>query len=100
MAWFAVFATDRPGMGEVRAAVRDAHRKRLREHDHPVTVRLGGPTLDDQGQMNGSLLVIEAENKADVEAFLSGDPYVEAGLYDRTEIRAWNWGLGKPEELL
>jgi hypothetical protein len=86
-------------MGTVRAAVRDAHRKRLREHDHPVTVRLGGPTLDEKGRMNGSLLVIEAASRADVEAFLSGDPYVEAGLYDRTEIRPWNWGLGKPEEV-
>jgi len=99
MAYFAVFATDKPGMGDVRAAVRKAHRKRLREHDHPVTVRLGGPTLDEEGAMNGSLLVIEARSKSDVEAFLVGDPYVEVGLYESTEIRPWNWGLGKPEQL-
>lgn len=99
MAYFAFIATDRPGLGKVRAAVPDALRKRLREHDHPVTVRLGGPTLDDRGRMNGSLLVIEAASRSDVEPFLSGDPYVEAGLYDRTEIRSRNWGLGKPEEM-
>lgn len=97
MAYFAVFATDKPGMGAVRAELRPGHRTRLRDHDHPVTVVIGGPTLDDTtGAMNGTLLVIEAADIAQVRAFMAGDPYVEAGLFESLVIRPFNWGLNPP----
>lgn len=98
MAYFVVFATDRDGHGEVRAANRPAHRERLRRHDHPVRVLIGGPTLDAAGAMNGTMLVVEAGALGDVETFLAGDPYVRAGLYERLEIRPYAWGLGLPEQ--
>ncbi|MDT4886907.1 YCII-related domain protein [compost metagenome] len=47
--------------------------------------------------MNGSLLVVEAASLAEVQAFLDDDPYVRAGIFERVEIRPWNWGLGNPE---
>ncbi|MNE89336.1 YciI-like protein [compost metagenome] len=63
-----------------------------------MVVRLGGPTLcSEDGQMNGSLLVVEAATLADVQAFIDDDPYVRAGIFERVEIRPWNWGLGNPE---
>jgi len=97
--YFAIFATDKPGMRAVRERVRPAHRAYLRTADrHSVVVRLGGPTLDVSGDaMNGTLLVIEAEHIEDVERFLHGDPYMHAGLFERIEIRPWNWSLGNPE---
>lgn len=95
--YFAVYGLDRPGSGELRARLRDAHRQRLRQHDHPVKVLIGGPLLADDGEaMIGSLLVIEAGSKADVEAFLAGDQYQQAGLYERVEVRPFKWGLGAP----
>ena len=46
--YFAVWASDKPGMLAERQRVRDAHRARLRDPGaHAVRVRLGGPTLDD-----------------------------------------------------
>ena len=98
MPYFAVHALDRPGMQERRTELRPGHRERLRRHDHPVTVRIGGPLTDEGGQMIGSLLVIEAHDKAAVEAYLTGDPYMQADLYERVEIRGFAWGLGQPEE--
>lgn len=98
MPYFAVHALDRPGSADIRAAERAAHRERLRVHDHPVTVRIGGPLLDDEGAMIGSLLVIEATDKAAVEKYLAGDPYVVAGLFDAMEVRPFAWGLGLPED--
>ena len=97
-AYFAVYALDAPGMGEVRAANRAAHRERLRVHDHPVTVRIGGPLTDGDGTMVGTLLVIEAPDRGAVERFVEGDPYVEAGLFGSIDIRPFAWGLGLPEE--
>ena len=93
---FAVWATDRPGMAAERARVREAHRARLREGGRGgLKVVLGGPTTDEAGAMNGSLLVVEAHDIAAVREFIAGDPYMLGGVYDTVEIRPWQWGLGR-----
>ena len=96
--YFAVWATDAPGMLGVRHQVRDAHRARLRDPgSHPVQVVAGGPTLDDvDGGMNGSLLVVRAESIEAVRRYLAADPYVLAGVWSGFEVRRWQWGLGEP----
>ncbi|WP_397448916.1 YciI family protein [Pseudomonas sp. NA-150] len=96
--FFAVFATDNPGTQALRQRLRPLHRAHLRAPDaHHVVVRLGGPTLDEEGSaMNGTLLVIEAASLPEVEAFMQDDPYVQAGLFSHIEIRPWNWSLGNP----
>lgn len=93
---FAIWATDRPGMAAERARVREAHRARLREGGPSrLKVVLGGPTTDEYGAMNGSLLVVEAHDITAVRDFIAGDPYVLSGVYDTVEIRPWRWGLGR-----
>ncbi|MDT4885061.1 YCII-related domain protein [compost metagenome] len=95
-----MFATDKPEMADVRKRVRPAHRAYLREAtSHGVFVKLGGPTLDagEEG-MNGTLLVVEADCIDDVLAFVSSDPYACANLFDRVEVRPWEWTLGNPEQ--
>jgi uncharacterized protein len=97
MAYFVVYALDKPGRDSARAEFRPQHRARLREHDHPVAVKIGGPLLNDAGRMVGSMLVIEAETKADVEAFVAGDPYVAADVYASVAVHPFTWGLGNPD---
>jgi len=50
--------------------------------------------------MNGTLLVVEAEGINDVMAFIGNDPYMQAGLFDRVEVRPWDWSFGNPEHRL
>ena len=99
MTYFAVLATDRSGKAALRAETREAHRRHLRAPEgHAVSVRFGGPTLtDDGGRMNGTLLIIEAEDINAVRAFVSDDPYVRADLFERIDIRPWQWSLGNPD---
>ena len=96
--YFAVWATDREGTREARLAVREAHRVRLRAPGaHAVTVVAGGPTLSEaDGAMNGTLLVVDADDIEAVRRFVAEDPYELAGVYARVEIRPWQWGLGVP----
>src|SRR3546814_9845759 len=83
--FFIVIATDHPGMSEVRARVRPLHRIWLREHPgHAIYVVHGGPLLDTQGAMDGTLLVVQAAHIDDVHAFVAHDPYVQAG--DRKSV--------------
>jgi uncharacterized protein YciI len=96
MANFVVYALDKPHREAVRLEHRPAHRARLREHDHPVAVKIGGPLLDASGTMIGSLLVLEAETAAAVEKYVAQDPYVLADVYGSVVIHPFNWGLGNP----
>ena len=99
MPYFSVHALDAPGKAEARAAARADHRARLRVHDHEgLTVHIGGPLLNDQGAMCGSLLVIEAADAQAVQDFVASDPYTVAGVYQSVDIHAFNWGLGHPED--
>ena len=101
---YAVWASDAPGTGAERARVREAHRARLRSPaPHPVQVLQAGATLDadadaDAGAMNGTLLVVQADDIAAVRAFVDGDPYVAAGVYASVDIRPWRCGLGPLSE--
>ena len=97
--FYAVWATDRIGVLPDRERVREAHRARLREPgEHKVKVLLGGPTLDaSAASMNGSLLVVEADDIEAVRRFVAEDPYQLAKVYATVEVRPWNWGLGRPE---
>ena len=96
--YFCVHAFDHPGRLADRTRLRETHRARLRQHDHPVKVLIGGPLADDDGTMIGSMLVIEARDRAAAVAYLAGDPYMRNGLYQRVEVTRFNWGLGVPEK--
>jgi uncharacterized protein len=98
--YFAVFATDKPEMREVRERVRSRHRTYLRSAmQHGVLVRLGGPTLAPLcNAMNGTLLVVEADDIDAVMRFVGNDPYMKEGLFSRVEVRPWDWSLGNPEQ--
>ena len=98
MMFFLVLATDAPGMASVRQDVRPVHRTYLRNPgNHQIKVHLGGPTLTTQGEdMNGTLLVVEADDIAAVSDFVADDPYSQAGVFKSVEIRPWAWTLGVP----
>ena len=97
--YYAVWATDRIGALPDRERVREAHRARLRNPgEHQVKVVLGGPTLGESAaSMNGSLLVVQADNIEAVRRFFAEDPYQLANVYAKVEVRPWHWGLGRAE---
>jgi len=97
--YFCVHAFDRPGRLQDRDSLREAHRARLRQHDHPVLVRIGGPLLNEDEQMIGTMLVVEAASRQHVEAYIAGDPYMTADLFESVSVTAFKWGLGQPEDV-
>lgn len=94
---FVVFATDKPGSIELRKRTRPEHRSHLRnDAAHAVRVLLAGPTLDpSSAQMNGTLLVVEADSIDAVILFVDADPYSKVGLFEQVHIRPWSCGLGQ-----
>ncbi|GMG82710.1 YciI family protein [Paralimibaculum aggregatum] len=89
---YAIICIDKPGAIETRKANRDAHLAHIRSTGGRISQ--AGPFLDADGQMCGSLLVMEAADRAEVEAWCAADPYATAGLFESVEIRAWNRVIG------
>ncbi|RZF25800.1 YciI family protein [Paraburkholderia sp. UYCP14C] len=97
--FFAIVAIDRPGVTEVRASTRPAHREYLKAPPQGVTYRLGGPLLAPDGATPiGSLLVIDAPDLATAERFSANDPYSKADIFAEVSVTHWDWGTGNPDK--
>jgi hypothetical protein len=89
---FVITAFDRPGALERRLQVRPAHLAYLA--GQTGRIKVGGPLLGDDDQPIGSLLIIEADDRAAAEAFAAADPYRTEGVFERVEVRPWRAALG------
>jgi hypothetical protein len=83
---FVVTAMDKKDSLALRLSVRDKHFAFARDTGR---IRLGGPFLDDKGEMCGSLMIVEAADLDDAKTWHASDPYVKAGLFASSEIRPW-----------
>ncbi|NWG46952.1 MAG: YciI family protein [Alphaproteobacteria bacterium] len=87
---FALICIDKPDAMETRLATRAAHLDYVRKSN----VALGGPFLNEAGEMIGSLIVIEAEDLAKARAWAENDPYARAGLFERVDVRPFRAAIG------
>jgi len=93
---FALLCQDKPGHLQVRLDARPDHVAFLDDLNAKGVLKFAGPFLGDDSKPTGSLVVIEAEDKAAAKAIASADPYAKAGLFESVDIRAWNWVFNKP----
>lgn len=92
---YALICTDKSNSLQIRLDNRAAHLEFLK--DMGDGLKAAGPFLDDDGNMTGSLVVIEAANRDEALAISQEDPYAKAGLFESVEIRPWNWAVKNPE---
>ena len=83
---FIITAMDRDNSLGLRMATRAAHFDYARATG---AVRLGGPFLNEDGDMIGSLIVIEAPDLAAAQEWQKNDPYARAGLFAQSDVRPW-----------
>lgn len=96
MALFAISCIDKPDSLELRMATRQSHLAYADGGQTAVKVKMGGPYLDENGNMAGSLMIVEAPDRRTVEEFSRNDPYVMAGLFQSVEIRPYRITVGAP----
>ncbi|WP_224824245.1 YciI family protein [Cognatishimia sp. MH4019] len=85
--FFAIVTKDKPGALEVRKANRDAHLAYIKSSG---VVAQAGPFLDENGQMCGSLLILDVETLSEAQDWAAQDPYALAELFESVSIQAWN----------
>jgi uncharacterized protein YciI len=93
MPLFVLHCLDKPDSLALRMANREAHLAYV--SGQTEVLKLGGPLLDDDGNMAGSLLVLDVADKAAAEAFSAADPYTKAGLWQRVVITGFRASLGQ-----
>jgi uncharacterized protein YciI len=90
---FVMFCIDRPGVEEKRRQVVPAHIEYLATN--PIKVVMSGPLVSDDGVKTiGSLYMLEAANRAEIEKFQRADPLYNADIWQMVEVRAFNKRLG------
>jgi len=89
---FSVHALDKPGIEEKRKAIHAEHVAHVRAaKNYGVSITVGGPLIADDGTMSiGSLMVLEAPDRAAVEKFNRDDPFFRNGIWGAVEIRRFD----------
>lgn len=95
---FALICKDKPGHLDLRKQTRPDHVAHLNALNDRRVLNFAGPFLDENADPMGSLVVIEAADKAEAEAIAAADPYARVGLFQSVEVLPWNWTFNKPED--
>lgn len=72
---------------ERRRRVRDRHLEGIRPLVEAGALQLGGAYLDEEGEMRGSVLLLEADSVQEVRDLLEADIYRREGVWESFEIR-------------
>ncbi|WP_135081568.1 YciI family protein [Terasakiella sp. SH-1] len=85
---YVIKCVDKADHLQVRLDNRAAHVEYLKSYGEKVFA--AGPTLgEEDDQMNGSVVILDLENRTEAEKFCANDPYAAAGLFESVTISKW-----------
>jgi uncharacterized protein YciI len=87
----ALMTKDKSGALQTRVDNRDAHLAYIADTG---VVAMAGPFLDADGQMCGSLIVLDVDDMTAAQTWADNDPYKKAGLFQSVELSAWKKVIG------
>ncbi|MGD9916506.1 MAG: YciI family protein [Paenirhodobacter sp.] len=87
---YAIICRDKPGALQTRLDTRAEH---LAYIEKTGIVKMAGPFLEE-GQMVGSLVIVEADSLAAAQDWAASDPYAKAGLFESASVSEWKKVIG------
>lgn len=69
-----------------RLTIRETHLQRMREEKKAGRFIIGGAKLNEQGNMHGSMLVVNLENENAVWGWIHVDPYFTAKVWEEIKV--------------
>ena len=69
-----------------RMAVRESHIQLAHKNQNNGNLLFAVAMLDDEGKMNGSMLVCDFEDRAELDAYLEIEPYVTGKVWEKIDI--------------
>ena len=95
MLW-AILRVSNPNNAEARTKYLQPHLDYLKSQKRILV--LSGATLSDDGaDFTGSLLVVNVNSRAEAQAFVDGDPFMQAGVFKVERITRMRKGQWNPE---
>ncbi len=85
---FVITAYDGADMLEKRMAVRPRHLENLGKVKGKIIC--AGGLLSDEGKMKGSVMIMDFENKALLEEYMSSEPYIIEKVWEKIEVEQIN----------
>ena len=91
--WYLIIGTDVANSLENRMAARPAHLTRLQVLADAGRLKIAGPmpAIDSENPgaagFTGSVIIASFENLQQAQAWALDDPYLEAGVYAKVEVR-------------
>ena len=85
---YAILTTDKPNSAQLRARMRDTHIEYLTANLHKL-LAAGALTADDGTGGHGGILIVDTDDRKEAEAFIAGDPFTKAGLFEKVTVSRW-----------
>jgi uncharacterized protein YciI len=77
-----------------RQAVRPTHLDGIQPLVDAGNILMGGAMLDDDGNMRGSVLLVDFPSRTELDAWLDHDPYVAGGVWQQIEVVPFRVAVG------
>lgn len=92
---YVVHAYDHTGPDALdrRMAARPAHLAYVAQLKEKGQFLLGGALLNSDGNMMGSMLVLDMETEDQLNDYLQADPYIVQGVWDRIDVKPFRQAL-------
>jgi len=84
---YVIHCVDKKDHLQVRMNNRPTHVEYLKSFGERL--HAAGPTLDEQGEMNGSIIILAVDSLEQANHFAENDPYAKAGLFESVTISTW-----------
>ena len=85
---YAIITMDKPGSLEKRMAARDEHLSYLDSHAAHL-LAAGAQISDDGTGGHGGVIIYDTDDRAVAQAFIDGDPFTKAGLFESIIVTRW-----------
>lgn len=96
---YMILMKDKPGMGDTRARVRNEHLDYLDANKHKL-LNAGALIEDDGTGGDGSLYIVDTDDRGEAQRFLEGDPFHKVGLFGEITIRRWRKAFYNGQKLV
>ena len=87
MIWV-ILCKDKPNSLNERMKIIDEHRAYLSKN--PIKTLISGPLTDNEGNMNGSFFMVEADSEEEIRVFQRNDPIFKANIWNEITISPFN----------
>lgn len=72
-----------------RLQVRPSHLQSLKKLKISNNFIVGGATLDEEGKMNGSVMIVQFETREEFDAWYKSEPYINEKVWKEVEVKSF-----------